>query len=133
MSPQFAATSALNPYAIAYEVLYLLSMAWGMTGFLWLIHRNIRSDNNPRMRLVLRVNATAGGVGLLWGGWKITTLIAPHVGLHLPVNRGTISELLASVLVGLVGIGCTVPAWPHAQTGPAPTVPSRASPRCGRP
>lgn len=110
-SPQFAATSMLNPYAVAYEVLYLLSMAWGMTGFLWLIRRHVRSDNNPRMRLVLRVNAAAGGVGLLWGAWKITTLIAPHVGLHLPVDRGTVSELLASVLVGLVGIGCTVPAW----------------------
>lgn len=108
---QFAATYALNPYAAAYEVLYLISMCWGMTSFLWLVRHYVRTNDNPRMRLVLRMNSAAAGVGLIWAAWKVTNLIAPHVGLHLPVDQAAISELLAALLVSLIGIGCTLPAW----------------------
>jgi hypothetical protein len=108
---QFAATYALNPFAAAYEVLFLISMCWGMASFLWLVRRYVRGDDNPRMRLVLRVNTAAAGVGLLWAAWKIANLIALRAGLHPQIDQAAISELLAALLVSLIGIGCTLPAW----------------------
>jgi hypothetical protein len=105
-----ASSYALDPFMAGYELLYLVAMCWGMSNFLWLVRRYLSQDDNDRLRQVLRINTAAAAVGLVWAAWKLFTLVAMHVGLRL-VDHAAVSELLAALLVTLIGVGCTLPAW----------------------
>src|SRR6266567_1828280 len=116
---ELASTYTLDPFMAGYELLYLIAMCCGMTNFLWLVRRYLNHDDNRRLRRVLHINLTAAAIGLLWAAWKLFTLVAMHIGLRLGVGGATVSELLAALLVTLIGIGCTLPAgaeWLSAHT-----------------
>lgn len=106
----FAAAGGINLFAGGYELLYLASVAAGMANFLWLIHCQIRHGDD-RLRPVLRMNAVAAGLGVVWVAWKVTALAAARAGAHLPVDQAVVSELLATLVVTLIALGCTASVW----------------------
>ncbi len=107
-----AGAFVLDPFLVGYKLLYVMAMCWAMITFIWLIRRYLSQDEDERLRTVLRFTYGAVAVGLVWGTWKLANLVTSRVGQRLPFDQGAVSELLAALLVILIGVGCTLPAWP---------------------
>lgn len=107
---EFATDNAANALVVAFEALYVGYMCWGMVSFIWLIRRHAGQGGNRFMRLSLRVNIVAAGVGLAWAAWKVANVAIIAVTRQPIADQASISELLAAAVVGLVAVGVALPS-----------------------
>lgn len=111
-TPEFAATYGRDPHIVAYLVIYLAYMSWGLASFLRLMLRYVRSPElESLLRTGFRVVLASAVVSLIWVGWKAAGVVVLAAAGHALPHQAAVAEGLALLAVGSGSAGATFTGW----------------------
>ena len=108
----FTARYARTPFIFEYRLVFLAFLSLGMANAARLFWRYASLARRPLLRLGLRLQATAAGIGLGYTANDAVRMAADRWGLPNPIPApGLVAQTLVAALIVTGVLGATLPAW----------------------
>jgi hypothetical protein len=115
----FVNVYATHPLVVAYELVFLAFVTWGLLGIVMLLHRVARHAQRAFLRTGLRMLSAGAVFGLVWSLWKISMTLVRATTQRPAPAEAEVSSLLSAGSVLLIALGATLTAWGPRAVHPA--------------